>query len=184
MTRREPPAIRFRKPEVKDGSEVWNLVRDSGGLDLNSAYSYLMLCDLFRDTCSVAESEGRIVGFTSAFRKPEDGETLFVWQIAVDRSMRGRGVGRALIREVLERASNSEVTFLEATIGPNNIPSRRLFLGIAESLGADCSISQKYASDQFPGPEQHDDELLYRIGPLAIDRSAADRPQRMEEINK
>lgn len=166
MNRREPPSIRYRQPEMKDGSEVWRLVRDSGGLDLNSAYSYLMLCDLFRDTCRVAESEGQIVGFASAFRKPDDAQTLFVWQIAVDPGLRGRGVGRSMLKELIDGEKNADIRYVEATIGPNNIPSRSLFLGLAQSFGAECSMATQYCAELFPGPDPHDDELLFRIGPI------------------
>lgn len=166
MTRRELPSIRYRQPVKKDGSEVWRLVRDSGGLDLNSVYSYLMLCDFFRDTCRVAESEGQIVGFASAFRKPDDPQTLFVWQIAVDPGLRGRGVGRSMLKELIDSDKNADIRFIEATIGPNNIASRSLFLGLAQSVGAECSMANHYAAELFPGPEAHDDELLFRIGPI------------------
>ncbi|WP_108992911.1 diaminobutyrate acetyltransferase [Paenibacillus agaridevorans] len=184
MKRREPPAILYRRPEPKDGSEVWRLVRDSGGLDLNSAYSYLMLCDMFRDTCCIAQSEDRIVGFVSAFRKPADEQTLFVWQIAVDGGLRGRGVGRQLLRELTDRKENAGIRYLEATIGPNNIPSRSLFLGMAQSLNAECTMASKYESGLFPNPEGHDDELLFRIGPFDRVGLLNIKSQRTEEIHR
>lgn len=54
---------RFRVPGAEDGAKVWELIRQAGSLDLNSPYSYLMLCDYFRDTCVVAEDNFGIVGF-------------------------------------------------------------------------------------------------------------------------
>lgn len=179
-------SIRYRLPVTKDGSEAWKLVRDSGGLDLNSEYSYLMLCDLFRDTCRIAECEGKLVGFVSAFRKPGDSRTLFVWQIAVDPGLRGYGIGKKLLLELLGDNAHAEIRFLEATIGPRNIPSRRLFLGLSQSLGAECSIASQYGSELFAGPESHEDELLFRIGPIGREGTitVTDQPQRMEGIGQ
>ena len=46
-----------------DGESLWRLVRASKDLDTNSPYAYVMFCEYFRDTCLVAEEDGRIVGF-------------------------------------------------------------------------------------------------------------------------
>ncbi len=156
----------YRMPNVQDGGRVWELVRDSGVLELNSAYSYLMLFDMFRETCCVADAEGNITGFISAIRKPSDPETLFVWQVGVALEMRGQGVGKELIRQLLHRKENSGIHYLEATIGSHNIPSSKLFQAVAEELKTKCVVTNYYASGLFPGEGQHDDELLYRIGPF------------------
>ncbi|MDD2638675.1 MAG: hypothetical protein PHO60_06890, partial [Methanothrix sp.] len=50
----------LRKPEVSDGAKIFNLVEICKPLDLNSVYSYLLLCHHFADTCVVAELDGEI----------------------------------------------------------------------------------------------------------------------------
>lgn len=175
--------LSFRKPDMKDGGAVWELVRDSGKLDLNSAYSYLMLCDMFRDTCCVALHEGQTAGFVSAFRKPGDSETLFIWQIGVAAELRGRGVGNRLLKELLTREENADIRYLEATISPGNEASRQLFLRLAHELGGTCLISAYYGADLFPGTTKHDEEQLFRIGPIKLDWNM-DQLKRMEEIGK
>ncbi len=84
---------RFRVPGAEDGAKVWELIRQAGSLDLNSPYSYLMLCDYFRDTCVVAEDNFGIVGFLSAFRSQKREDTLFIWQVAVAGTHRKKRTG-------------------------------------------------------------------------------------------
>ncbi|MFD0959005.1 diaminobutyrate acetyltransferase [Paenibacillus chungangensis] len=178
----EDGKLLYRMPSVEEGAKAWELVRDSGVLDLNSAYSYLMLFDLFRDTCCVAVEEGELVGFVSAFRKPTETSTLFVWQIGVSAKMRGRGVGKALIRQLLQRVGTANVQYIEATISPGNMPSSKLFQSVADELGAECAIRDYYSSELFPGDGHHDDERLYRIGPFRLQETTW--KQSLEEAGK
>ncbi|MFC4076832.1 diaminobutyrate acetyltransferase [Salinithrix halophila] len=157
--------VSFRKPSEEDGTAVWELIKNTGVLDLNSAYSYLMLCKYFSDTCVLAEEEGRVVGFVSAFKQPESPDVIFVWQVAVDESQRGKGMGKTLLRELLKRSACSEVSYLEATISPSNKASQSLFEGLARDLETDCGTSVCFSEELFPG-EGHESEWTYRIGPF------------------
>lgn len=170
MINDEASKLSFRIPETKDGNDIWQLVKKVGSLDVNSAYSYMMLCDMFGDTCCVAEQTGGLGGFVSAFRKPREPETLFIWQIAVEPALRGKGIGGKLLRELLRRKENRDIQFVEATIGPDNIASRQLFLRLAKELKGECTLSKYYSSEWFA--EEHDDELLLRIGPILKSVSA------------
>ena len=94
------PATSLRTPRAEDGAAIWNLVRDCKPLDENSMYCNLIQCDHFRDTCVVAELNGQIAGWISAYVVPSDEtRTLFVWQVAVAPAARGdervRGLARA-----------------------------------------------------------------------------------------
>jgi L-2,4-diaminobutyric acid acetyltransferase len=158
--------LQIRATEASDGSRVWSLIKDAGTLDLNSAYSYIMLCDIFTETCAVAVSGDEVVGFISSYRRPDRPDTLFVWQVAVAASERGRGVAKALLGEVLKRPEQAQIQYVEATIGPDNIPSRKLFIGLAAEREAECRIAEQYAVGMFPEGSAHEAELMYTIGPL------------------
>ncbi len=158
----------LRKPEACDGSAVWSLIKEAGTLDLNSAYSYLMLCDLFKDTCAIAVSDNRIVGFLSAFRRPDRPDSLFVWQVAVAAPERGRGIAKAMLKEVLGRKEQQSIHYVEATIGPDNRASRKLFIGLANEHGAECRVVERYDITMFPEGSAHEPELMYTIGPLRL----------------
>jgi L-2,4-diaminobutyric acid acetyltransferase len=157
--------IRMRTPNEEDGPGIWELVKSTGVLDLNSAYSYLMLCKYFSGTCVVAERDNKIVGFLSSFRPPSDPGVIFVWQVAVAGSERGRGIGSALLKELLKREECKGVRYLETTVTPSNMPSQSLFRGLARDTGTRCEISECFSSDLFPAGG-HEAELMYRIGPL------------------
>ncbi|MEN1967151.1 diaminobutyrate acetyltransferase [Lentibacillus sp. N15] len=157
--------FRFRKPEKNDGAAVWELVKNTGVLDLNSSYSYLMWCEIFSETSIVVEKDGDIVGFISGFINPKNVNRLFIWQVAVDESQRGNGLGTRMLFELLEREGCRDIEYVEATVSPSNIPSQHLFLGLAKKLDTECSISNYFLSIDFPRTG-HENELLYKIGPL------------------
>lgn len=159
--------IQFRKPRPEDGKKIWSLVDSTGVLDLNSAYSYMMLCKYFPDTCAVAEKDGRVVGFVSAFHSPDDPQTLFVWQVAVAQSERRKGLGIRLLKEILGREACREIRYLETTISPSNMASQSLFQTLARDLKAPCRVLTGFSANLFPGGN-HEDEPLYRIGAFKI----------------
>lgn len=134
LAKRAP--ITFRMPTDEDGAAVWSLIRACKPLDENSLYCNLIQCDHFRDTCILAEMEGRIVGWISAYRLPNDPETLFVWQVAVSPLARGRGLGRKMLFALLEREACAGVMRMKTTITPDNAASWGLFRGFAKRLGA------------------------------------------------
>jgi L-2,4-diaminobutyric acid acetyltransferase len=149
---------------------VWQLARDSGSLDLNSPYCYLLLCSHFADTSLVAEQSGEIVGFVVAYRPPRRPDSIFVWQIAVAASHRGAGLARRLLETLVEQPAVRDVRQLEATVTPSNEASRRLFLGFARRFSAPCREEEGFAAELFPtAASAHESEMLLRIGPL--DRS-------------
>ncbi|WP_106767577.1 diaminobutyrate acetyltransferase [Paenibacillus faecalis] len=161
--------IIYRKPEAQDGTRIWGLIRDTGSLDLNSPYCYIMLGDYFKDTCMIAEHEGDIVGFISAFRSPRNPETLFVWQVAVAGSHRRQGIARTMLEGILNRSACRGVRFIEATVSPSNIASRRLFLSYAEEKSIPSTVTVGYGADTFPDGTSHEDEPLFVIGPFFND---------------
>ncbi|MFC5651080.1 diaminobutyrate acetyltransferase [Paenibacillus solisilvae] len=154
------------KPSASDGVRVWRLVKEVGSLDLNSVYSYIMLCDIFRDTCILAVKDDAVIGFVSAYRRPDRPQTLFVWQIAVASSLRGRGLGKRMLRELLGRKENADIRYVESTIGPDNTASWRLFLRLADEKGGQSDVSECYPAKFFPEVSAHEPELLLRIGPF------------------
>lgn len=157
--------VKLRTPEVEDGVAIWKLIQDTGVLDLNSGYSYLMLCNYFAETCAVAEAGGNITGFASCFKPPEQPDTLFIWQIAVNRSERGKGLAKRLLNDILGREVCRSIRYIEATVSPSNLASDGLFKGMARDLRTVCEISAGFPAELFP-LGKHEAEPLYRIGPF------------------
>ncbi|MBI2502305.1 MAG: diaminobutyrate acetyltransferase [Candidatus Latescibacteria bacterium] len=157
------PALTLRKPLLRDGAAICWLVKTSQPLERNSCYAYLLLCQHFPDTCVVAEQNGEIVGFLSAYRPPASPEVIFVWQVAVRQEARGRGVATAMLTELLSRRACRDISFLEATISPSNRASQALFRSLARQLETQCEEIPLFAADLFGG-EAHEEEILFRIG--------------------
>ncbi|HEX7064010.1 MAG TPA: diaminobutyrate acetyltransferase [Bacillales bacterium] len=156
---------RFSKPSKENGADVWTLVKSTGVLDVNSSYSYVMWCEFFRETSVVVERNDRVVGFISGYIKPESPNILFIWQVAVDDTERGQGLATKMLRHLLERSVCKDVRYLEATVAPSNMASRKLFTRFADKMGAPCEVHNCFTANDFPG-EGHEDEPIYHIGPF------------------
>ncbi|MFA9431325.1 diaminobutyrate acetyltransferase [Egicoccus sp. AB-alg2] len=177
-----PDVVTFRAPAATDAADLWRLARDSGALDLNSPYAYLLWCTDFAATSVVAGTDavtadgdagarGRdadgIVGFVGGYRPPTDPTSAFVWQVAVADAQRGRGLGRRLLSAFLARPGNRDARWLTATVTPDNAASLALFQGLADDLGVGCRQSERFAAEVFPVEAGvHQPELELRIGPL------------------
>jgi len=145
---------------------MFRIVKESKVLDVNSSYSYLMWSKYFNKTSIIAESEdNEVIGFVSGFIQPDSPDTLFVWQVAVAKNHRSKGLATKLIEQLLNQLEKEKVNYLEATVTPSNIPSSNLFKGIAKKNNTNCTIFECFSEDQFPDPS-HEPEMTYRIGPL------------------
>lgn len=159
--------VTFLAPDVRDVREIVWLVRESGALDLNSEYAYLLLCHHFSDTCLVAKVDGRIIGFALAYIPPRQPGTLFVWQIGVSAAARGQGLASRMLDELLDRTATAGVRSLQATVTPSNAASRRLFESLARRRGVECEVTPLFAKDLFSPEGTHEAEELFHVGPRA-----------------
>ena len=85
-----------------------------------------------------ARSDGRLAGYACLywhFSSLEACESVLMNDLFVDESVRGQGVGRALIEAAAEVASEREVPFVEWSTAPDNKTAQRLY----DSTGAQRS---------------------------------------------
>ena len=156
-------ALRYRRPRVADGSALWSLAR-ANGLDENSPYAYLLWAEYFADTMVVATTEDdddTPVGFVTAFARPDEPTTVFVWQIGVDEGHRRRGIAGALLDHL---ADWTGLDHREATVTPTNIASETLFRRFGERHGGVVETEMLFTEDHFP--PGHEAEVRFRIGPI------------------
>lgn len=159
----------IESPTKADGAALWRIARDSRKLDLNSPYAYLLWCRDFAETSVVAKVDGSPVGFVIAYRRPQAPDTALVWQVAVDASQRGQGLGGTLLDELFKRLSGQGVRYLETTITPGNKASINLFTSFARRWDAALESSTLFAGTDFPSDDEaHEQEDLFRIGPLSL----------------
>ncbi len=157
--------LTFRSPTIADAANIWRLVRDCNVLENNSSYAYLLACRHFADTCVVACDNGGIFGFIVAYRPPNQREIIFVWQIGVTAAARGCGMGRRMLQHLVDSPACRGVRFVEATVAPSNVASRKLFARFANDLSVPLQFKPGFCADDFGAPA-HEDETLLRIGPL------------------
>lgn len=157
--------ISLRKPDSADGSRLHKLISECPPLDPNSTYCNLLQCTHFSDTCVAAELDGELVGFISGYIPPKQQNVLFVWQVAVHESARGRGLAKRMLAELLQRSECDGVQFIETTITPENEASWSMF--------GDFAYQRKWRTEQFilfdsrvHFAGEHNDEYLLRIGPF------------------
>lgn len=154
------PVFRMARPE--DGAKMWELVGEMGGLELNTAYFYVLFCIDFAETCVVAEVDGEMAGFVLGNRPPKRPDTIFVWQVGVAPWMRKQGLARRLIDAFIEQ--NPDARWLEASVTPENTASRKLFRSVARDRNVGCEVSDFMDASLFPN--SHESEDLFRIGPF------------------
>ena len=174
--------IRRSRLEYGDGGAMWRLARESGVLEENAEYTYHMFSHLFGETSTVADLNGRAVGFVAGFRPPYRQDSLFVWQIAVDEQARGRGLAAAMLHGLIQRLS-PRIHYLEATVTPSNEASMRTFRKIARDLDTNVTEEVLFPGNRFHGPS-HEDEVMFRIGPIDPDRVKEHAEQVAQEGNR
>lgn len=169
----ETKPLTIETPSTSDGAAVWRIARDSGWLDLNSSYAYLMWCHDFadssvvatvRDSTATGDKTREVVGFVLGYVKPRSPDTVVVWQVAVDDSQRGKGLAGTLLDALLHRLDGQGVHYLEASVTPGNVASAGLFSSLARRWDAELTRTMLFDSAQFP--DEHESEELFRIGPV------------------
>lgn len=158
-------SLTFRQPERRDGAVLHDLIAACPPLDLNSRYAYLLVCEHFAETSVIVEQEGAIVGAVTAYIPPNQPDTLFVWQVAVAETMRGRKLASRMLEHLLTHCVKTRcLRWMEATISPSNEASRNLFIQLAARHDVGITTTTLFTARDF-GSSNHEEEQLYRIGP-------------------
>ena len=110
----------------------------------------------------LAERDGRLAGWISAYRPPSAPERLFVWQVAVDTSARGQGLALRMLEELAARPEAASAEVLTTTVTEDNAASWALFEAFARNRGTELTRSPRFEREaHFAGA--HDTEWEARI---------------------
>ncbi|MGD2139957.1 MAG: diaminobutyrate acetyltransferase [Burkholderiales bacterium] len=163
-------AIELSTPCAADAPAVHQLIAQCKPLDLNSTYAYLLLCHHFSDTCVIARMGKEVVGFISGYLLPADKQTFFVWQVAVHQRARGAQLGVRMLEHLMKRKGiGATARFMETTVSPSNKASRRMFQRFADQNSASVKEQMLFDRTAF-GNEEHEEEVLLKIGPFETGR--------------
>ena len=107
--------------------------------------------EMERNACArylVAEEEGRVLAYAGAWMIFEEGH---ITNIAVDKSRRGEGIGRAITQALLQYAANLGVQYVTLEVRRSNTVAQSLY----KSLGfIELGVRKRYYEDN------HEDALL------------------------
>lgn len=159
----------LRCPAETDANAMRQLVVETGVLDVNSTYAYLLMATDFAKSSIVADRDGDLCGLITAYHPPARPESLFVWQVAVAERVRGTGLAATMLDELVDRvrrARHGHPLTVEATVAPNNEPSRALFTAFARRHGVPITESTHFVAEQLDADGAHEDEPILRIGPI------------------
>jgi len=159
--------INIAPPVAEDAAEIHALIAACPPLDCNSLYANLIQCAHFASACAVARIDGKVAGWVSGHRPPEESATYFLWQVAVDPEVRGRGLARRMLAEILSRPEQSRTRRLKTSITRGNEASWRLFKSVSAWLGAPMREELWFDRERHFGG-QNESEFLVTIGPFAM----------------
>jgi L-2,4-diaminobutyric acid acetyltransferase len=160
----------LRPPHGSDAIAIRDLAAETGVLDLNSTYAYLLLATDFAETSIVAEVDGRLHGFITGYQPPPRPDVLFVWQVAVAPGTQRGGLAAAMLDNLVRRVRGDHggrPLTVEATVSPGNASSRAFFGAFAGRHGVPLNEVAHFTADQLDPDLAHEDEPLLRIGPIA-----------------
>ncbi|MEU5092822.1 diaminobutyrate acetyltransferase [Streptomyces sp. NPDC021356] len=156
----------FRAPIPQDGPAVWQMVEDTPGLDSNSVYYYSLWFRDFADGSLVATVDDELVGFLTGYRRPDEPETYFVWQTAVNPRHGIPFLGVKLFQEAADQQVANGARYVEATVSAENKAIIMVLKQYAKKHSAPVETRVLFPGSLFADSEGHHDEVLYRIGPL------------------
>lgn len=105
--------------------------------------------------CAIAVLDDQAVGTVGAYTPPDTDAPLLV-AMWVGADARGRGVGDALVRDVLSWAAHGGWARVDLRVADGNVPARNLFLrngfvpsGRREALESDPTVGTEYLTRTF-----------------------------------
>lgn len=151
---------------------MFQLVEACPPLDPNSIYCNLLQCQHFSDTSVAAFMGDELVSFTSGYLIPGKNDTLFIWQVAVGEKARGKGLATRMIMDILNRPCCRDVRYIETTITKPNEASWALFRKLTQLLDSELHSSVMF-DRQKHFADEHDSEMLVRVGPFVNSQKSA-----------
>ena len=150
------PQPGIRPATAADVPALLDLVRDTGTLDLHTAYTYWAL--VHAGLVLVAERDGGLVGLLTAIRAP-DGEATLLWQVGLRQAERGTGLSQRLLDAFLDRARALGVGTVTLTIAEDNRASQ----GMMRRFAARHSLALERVGDTGPAASVMTLETLYAM---------------------
>jgi L-2,4-diaminobutyric acid acetyltransferase len=138
-----------------DAELALNLARGCPPLDVHTPYTYWVVSRYYGETCYFLEEDGLPIGYLLAVPK---GRTLFLWQLGILESHRGKG-STTLLFDALALSVEGMFDAFELTISPDNAAS---YGALASWCRSHQLRIERLNSIVVPEHEEPG-EILYRI---------------------
>src|SRR5262245_61256085 len=124
-----PDLIQVSRAVIEDGRGVVHTLETADLDDVNRRYApFLKDAELRDSACFVAEDEGRVIGCSAVQRlRPALVRHVAVLSLEVAPSSQGRGLGRALLRAIIDWADAHAIDRLELYTRADNLRAIALY---------------------------------------------------------
>jgi len=112
--------------------------------------------EYFPSLCFTARENGVMAGFICALHSVEK-RVVFIWQLAVDKEFRQRGVAASLCEKIVEYALHNGINSLQTTISTENTKSIACFESLAKKHHTSLQKICLYGLDGF------ENEIAYEL---------------------
>lgn len=123
---------------------------------------YWLYASLFSSTCPVALADSQVVGAIIAFRSQDNPDDVYAQDVMTHPEYRSRGVTRALMTHLRDRAKEWGCNRIYLTSEPDNLVARAAWeaLGFRNVTG-DYAIDGVSVIKDFKGPGK--DRAVYQL---------------------
>lgn len=129
---------------------------------LRTDSDYWLYARLFSSTCPIALIDGRVAGAVIAFRSQDDPGDVYVQDVMTHPDFRQRGVAKALLGAVRERAIDLGATRLYLTSEPENTSAHAAWTSLGfVNVAADQAVNGVWVIADYKGPGK--DRAVYEL---------------------
>lgn len=137
-------------------NNVLNLMRSSNNIDHHTEYTLWQIAHFDPDLFFIALVDNRMVGYLFGRSTKE---SVFLWQMAVDKKNRGKGIGKKLVLALINSANKNKFSSIITTVTPDNLSSKATIFSAVKSCG--LSINTVGTTSNFGGAMKK--EVIYEI---------------------
>lgn len=158
----EQPIPQLRRPTARDESRLSRIERDVARSGAGAGIGGMACTGALRDTSVLAEVDGEIAGFVSAYLLPYDAETLFVWRVEAPGADRIPGLGSLMIGHLMRQDICRHVTRVQTVLTQDDAPGWALFRRFSRWQGTTMRI-QPFITQALEPMKRHEAESLITI---------------------
>jgi predicted GNAT superfamily acetyltransferase len=115
-----PVDLLIRLAEPSDAKTIQAVVPDWWGRPMESDMISRFFLTHFRDTCLIAEKDGKMAGFLIGFLSQARADEAYIRLVVVDPQRRGEGIGRALYERFFDVTRQHERRVIRCVTSPSN----------------------------------------------------------------